>query len=106
VLASARNSLNLTTIAISAYGSGPTGSNVRFTALRSGDITTLVLPTSNGWVHGALAVDGEFPGTWDLDGGLRGSSDRDEIYVEAQRVGAGTCTVYGVKMAESVALSD
>jgi hypothetical protein len=106
VLASARNSLDLTTIAISAYGVGPAGSNVRFTALRSGDVTTLVLPTSVGWVHGALNVDGEFPNTWQVDGGLRGTSDRDEILIEAQRVGAGTCTVYGIKLAESVALSD
>ena len=106
VLASTRNGGVATAIAVSAYGSGPAGSNVRFRALRSGDITTLALPTSNGWVHGGLIVDGEFPGTWQIDGGLRGTSDRDEVLVEAQRFGAGTCTVYGIKMAESIALSD
>jgi hypothetical protein len=95
-----------TTIAISAYGSGPVGSNVRFSALRSGDSTTLALPTSAGWVHGLLQVDSEFAGTWQVDGGLRGTSDRDEIQIEAQRIGVGTCAVFGIKMAESVATSD
>lgn len=106
VLARTRYGQTVTEVAISVYGVGPAGSNVRFTAERSGDVTTLVLPTSLGWVHGLIDVDGEQPNTWQVDGGLRGTSDRDTIKIEAQRVGAGTCTVYGGQIAESVATAD
>lgn len=86
-------------IAIAAYGSGPTGSNVRFTA-DSGATATLVLPTSAGWITGVLNVDAEDPGTWSSSGGLR-SDTRDRIAVQAQRVGAGTCSVLGICMGEA-----
>jgi hypothetical protein len=71
---------------------------VRFTSLD--DTVTVVLPTSDGWATGVLEVDCEDPTTWNTDGGLR-SGTRDRITIEAQRVGAGTCTVYGVCMGEA-----
>lgn len=84
-------------VKVAVYGSGPTGSK----AIVAGGLATvdIVLPTSNGWAFGDVELDCETPETWDTAGGAPGGGV-PQIEVYGQRVGAGTCTIYGVCMGD------
>lgn len=88
------------TIALAVYGSGPSGSTVRFTS--DSDVATIALPTSNGWAFGTLDVDCDDPTEWGSDGGLQGGT-RDRIVIEGRRVGGsqGDCDIFSTCMGEA-----
>jgi hypothetical protein len=86
-------------IAVAVYGHGPAGSNVRVSAVKSGDTVTLNLPTSDDWVTGEIDIETEDMSTLDTDGGIR-AGGREYLFAEAKQVGAGTALVRGFCAAE------